>query len=85
MATKSDHVVTIHEAKTHLSRLIADVEAGQEVIIARGTQPVARLVPIEPKPKRVWGKYKGQFDVPDDFFDPLSEEELKLWYGSDDV
>lgn len=71
--------VTIHEAKTNLSRLIADIEAGQEVIIARGKAPVARLVPIEPKPQRVPGLWKGKFEVPDSFFDPLSEEELALW------
>lgn len=76
-------VVTIHEAKTHLSRLLADVEAGKEVVIARGKQPVAKLVPIEPKPKRVPGLWKGKFEVPDDFFDPMSAEELALWYGDD--
>jgi len=76
-------VVTIHEAKTHLSRLLADVEAGKEVVIARGKQPVAKLVPIEPKPKRVPGLWKGKFEVPDDFFDLMSAEELALWYGDD--
>jgi prevent-host-death family protein len=73
--------VTIHEAKTQLSRLIAQIEAGQEVIIARGKKPVARLVPFEPKPRRVAGRYKGQFTVAADAFAPMSDEELALWYG----
>jgi prevent-host-death family protein len=77
-------IVTVHEAKTHLSRLIAAVEAGEEVIIARGKVPAVRLVPIEPVPKRVPGKYAGQFTVPDSFFEPMGEEELALWYGDED-
>lgn len=77
--------VTIHEAKTNLSRLIAAVEAGEEVVIARGKHPVAKLVPIDAKPKRVPGLWKGKFEVPDSFFDPLNEEELALWYGKDDA
>ena len=73
--------VTVHEAKTHLSRLIADALAGKEVIIARGKEPAVKLVPVEQKPKRIPGKYKGQFTVPPEFFEPLSDEELKLWEG----
>jgi len=74
--------VTIHDAKTHLSRLIARVEAGEEIVIARGGTPVARLVPMEkPKAKRVFGALKGKITVDDSFFDPLPEEELKLWEG----
>lgn len=45
-------VVTVHEAKTHLSRLLARVRDGEEIIIAKGKQPQAKLVPLEPKPKR---------------------------------
>jgi antitoxin (DNA-binding transcriptional repressor) of toxin-antitoxin stability system len=77
--------VTVHEAKTHLSRLIADALAGKEVIIARGKEPAVRLVPVQPKPRRVPGKYKGQFSVPAEFFEPLSEDELKLWEGGDEL
>ena len=73
--------VTIHQAKTNLSRLIADAEAGEEVIIARGKHPAVRLVPIEAKAKRMPGLWKGKITVHDSFFDPVSEEELRLWEG----
>lgn len=74
--------VTVHEAKTQLSRLIKEAEAGQEIIIARGKDPVARLVPIAPKPagKRGHGIWKGLVTIPDSFFDPLPEDELARWY-----
>jgi prevent-host-death family protein len=75
-----DEAITIHAAKTHLSRLIARAEAGEEIIIARGRKPVAKLVPITAKPKRVFGSMKGQFTVGPEFFEPMSEEELALWY-----
>ena len=75
--------VTVHEAKTHLSRLIAEALAGQEIIIARRNEPAVKLVPVMAKPARVPGKYKGQFDVPDSFFEPLSGEELALWEDGD--
>ena len=75
--------VTIHEAKTHLSRLIKAVLAGNEVVIARGKEPVAKLVPLEnTKPKREPGAWKGKVWAADDAFDPLSEEELALWENS---
>lgn len=76
--------VTIHYAKTNLSKLIARVEAGEEVVIMRGKTPVARLAPIETKiMKRRFGMLKGKIpDLPDEFFfDPLPEEELRLWEG----
>jgi antitoxin (DNA-binding transcriptional repressor) of toxin-antitoxin stability system len=74
--------ISIHAAKTHLSRLIARAEAGEEIVIARGRKPVVKLVAIEtPKPKRVFGSMKGQFTVGPEFFEPMSEEELALWYG----
>jgi prevent-host-death family protein len=73
--------VTIHAAKTNLSKLIERACAGEEVVIARGKTPVVRLVAIEPRPKRMPGRLKGKFTVPREFFEPLSEEELKLWYG----
>lgn len=72
--------VTIHKAKTELSKLIARVEAGEEVVIARGRTPVARLVPFAPgKPKRQFGSMKGRIKVTEAFFEPLPEDELKLW------
>jgi prevent-host-death family protein len=79
-----DEAISIHAAKTHLSRLIARAEAGEEIIIARGRKPVAKLVPLVPKPKRVFGSMKGQFTVGPEFFEPMSEAELALWYGDAD-
>jgi prevent-host-death family protein len=73
-------IVKMHEAKTQLSKLIAAAMAGEEVVIARGAEPMVRLTPVKPaKKKRVPGRYKGMFSVPDDFFDPLSGEDLALW------
>jgi len=79
-------IVTIHEAKTQLSKLIARALAGEEIVIARGKEPVARLTPITAKKRRpTFGILKGQLNIPDSFFfDPLPEEELKLWEGGDE-
>lgn len=76
-------VVTIHQAKTQLSKLIAKAEAGEEVVIMRGKIPVARLAPIAKKTgKRVPGRLKGKVTLPNEFFfDPLPEEELRAWEG----
>ena len=74
-------IINVHEAKTGLSKLLALAEAGEEVIIARAGKPVARLVAVTPRPKRRAGTYKGLFEIDDSFFDPLSEEELRLWEG----
>ena len=72
--------VAIHEAKTNLSRLIQKVASGDEVIIARGSQPVARLVAIEaPSAKRTPGSFKGRFQVGAEFFEPLPATELDVW------
>ena len=74
--------VTVHAAKTQLSKLIARAEAGEEVIIARGKKPVVRLVPVEDaKPRRQFGAMKGKVWVGPEFFEPLPEEELKAWEG----
>ena len=76
-------IVTIHKAKTELSKLLKRVEAGEEIIIARGDKPVARLVPAEPivKKSRGRGAWKGKFTLPDSFFDPLPDDELDAWEG----
>ncbi len=73
-------IVTIHTAKTTLSRLLARVEAGEEIVLARGKTPIAKLVPFHPvAPKREFGALKGKVSVDDGFFDPLPEEELAAW------
>ena len=73
-------VVTIHTAKTTLSQLIARAEAGEEIVLARGTQPVAKIVAIEPaRSKRQFGAYRGKFTVGPEFFEPLPEDELNAW------
>lgn len=73
-------VVTIHRAKTTLSRLIKKASAGEEVIIARGDKPVARLVSVgEIKGKRQPGSLKGKLHVGPEFFAPLPPEELAGW------
>ena len=72
---------TVHQAKTNFSRLLKEVEAGQEVIVMRGKKPVAKITAIEPKAKpnvpfRLMGAYPGISWTPD-AFDPLTDEELK--------
>ena len=74
-------VVNVHQAKTRLSQLLAQVEAGEEVVIARRGEPVARLVSYKPRGKRQFGAMKGQGDIDDSFIDPRPEEELKAWEG----
>ena len=81
--------VTLHAAKTNLSKLVKRVENGEEIILARGDKPVARLVPLETPQNpedavgpRGRGILKGKLDLPDSFFfDPLPEDELVLWEG----
>ncbi len=72
--------ITIHKAKTNLSRLIEEVCKGEEIVIARGKKPVAKLVPVEPVPSRKPGRLKGQFKLGPEFFEPLPPEELDLWW-----
>lgn len=72
--------VTVHQAKTTLSKLIQKALAGEEVIIARGEIPVVRLIPVEAAaPARVFGALKGQLSVPASFFEPLPADELRAW------
>ena len=73
--------VNVHEAKTNLSRLLAQVEGGEEVVIARNGKPVAQLVACQRRSKRQPGTLKGKIAVPDSFFDPLPEDELRAWEG----
>jgi prevent-host-death family protein len=69
---------TVHQAKTNLSKLIREAESGKEVVITRGKEAVAKIVPITSAPKkRVPGSMKGQIWSSPDAFDPLTDEELK--------
>ena len=70
-------MVNVHHAKTHLSKLLERVVAGEEVVIARAGHPVARLVPINPKEPRQPGLAKGR--LTDAFFEPLPADELDAW------
>lgn len=78
---------TIFEAKTNLSELIRKVQAGETVVITSGREktPVAKLESAEPKepPQRLGVAYDPNFILPDSFWDPLPEEELRLWYEGD--
>ena len=77
---------TVHDAKTNLSKLIEQAEAGEEVIIARRDQPAVRLVPVGRKaPRRKFGAYKGMAGVTDAFFEPLPEDELAAWEGGSET
>jgi prevent-host-death family protein len=68
--------VGIHEAKTNLSKLLRRVSAGEEVIIARRGEPIARIVPVAPLIRRILGEDAGIYDVPDDFDEPLPDDVL---------
>jgi prevent-host-death family protein len=72
--------VNIHEAKTHFSRLLSRVAAGEEIVIAKAGKPVARLVPFrKPKTKRPLGMDRRAFVVPEDFDAPLPDDVLKAF------
>jgi prevent-host-death family protein len=75
--------VNIHQAKTHLSRLLQRVAAGEEVTIARSGVPVARLVPVVPQAKRPLGFARGEVWVADDFDAPLPDDLLAAFYGGE--
>jgi prevent-host-death family protein len=73
--------VNVHEAKTHLSKLLERVALGEEVIIAKAGKPVAKLVAIpSERPRFRLGSAKGEFVVPDDFNEPLPTEIEDLFY-----
>ena len=77
-------LVNIHEAKTQLSRLLRRVEAGEEIIIGRAGQPVARLLPFTDRdlPLRPLGTWRGQVEIADDF-DTLPEEIVDSFYNEE--
>ena len=72
--------VNIHEARTQLSKLVAQASQGEEIIIAKAGIPVARLIAITPSaPGRCFGALRGRAQVDDRFFEPLPEPELRAW------
>ena len=68
---------TVHQAKSNLSRLIKEAQSGKEVIITRGKDPVAKIVPINKPKTRVPGSMKGLIWSAPDAFDPLTDEEMR--------
>jgi prevent-host-death family protein len=77
-------LVNIHAAKTHLSKLVDQAAAGDEIVIARAGRPVAKLVPLtapQAPARRVLGMLAGTFKLPDDFDAPLPKEELDGFEG----
>jgi prevent-host-death family protein len=75
--------VNMHEAKTQLSRLVQAALDGEEVVIARAGRPAVKLVPVpEPLPKRQFGILRGKVWAAPDAWDPMTEEELALWYDA---
>ena len=75
--------VGVHEAKTTLSRLLRRASSGEEVVITRDGEPVARLVPVERAGCRELGQDVGLFDYPEDFNDPLPGDLLGAFEGGD--
>jgi prevent-host-death family protein len=71
-------IVTVHRAKTTLSKLIERACAGEDIVIARGSTPAVRLTPVA-KPRRKFGAMRGRVKVDESFFDPLPDEELASW------
>jgi prevent-host-death family protein len=73
-------IVNIHAAKTHLSKLIEKACSGEEIVIARNSEPVVRLVPVHrPEPQREFGALRGRLAIPEEFFEPLPDDELDAW------
>ncbi|HZJ09401.1 MAG TPA: type II toxin-antitoxin system Phd/YefM family antitoxin [Trueperaceae bacterium] len=71
--------VGVHEAKTNLSKLLRRVAAGEEIVISRGGQPIAKLIPVRRDGQRVLGQDAGRFVVPNDFDDPLPDDVISTF------
>jgi prevent-host-death family protein len=72
--------VNMHAAKTHLSRLVDEAAAGEEIVIAKAGKPMVRLVPVTPKRRRTgFGEMKGRIWIADDFDAPLPDAMLRLF------
>lgn len=74
-------IVSVHEAKTHLSRLIEKVLAGEKVVIARNREPVVQIIPARSAPAKTRriGAWKGKVSLGKRFFEPLPDDELAAW------
>lgn len=79
ISSKSSGQATVHEAKTHLSRLLNEVEEGATITITRRGKPIAHLVSVAPQRRPVFGSMKGLIAFDESFFDPLPDEELEAW------
>lgn len=74
-------IVNVHEAKTHFSKLLKRAHEGEEIVLAKAGKPYAKLVPIDPAPKRREPGGLEGWVLPDSFFDPLPDDELDAWEG----
>ena len=72
--------VNVNHAKTHLSKLLAEVEKGHEIVVARAGKPVAKIIPFKEKKNRMtFGDWKGKIWIAEDFDAPLPDELMKDW------
>lgn len=78
-AAPGERIATVHEAKTHLSRLLAEVEAGGTLVITRRGKPIVRMESVQRRPR--FGSLKGLVGFDESFFDPLPDDELAAWEG----
>ena len=81
--SRATRTVNVQEAKTHLSRLLREVEAGEEIAIARAGRVVARLVRAEEPSPRAWGCFEGRVRIDAGAFDPLPDDEASDWDEGD--
>jgi prevent-host-death family protein len=78
--------VNIHDAKTNFSKLVDQAAAGEEIIIAKAGTPMARLVPLQKQKRKIqFGVMKGQIEIKQGFYDPMTEEEIALFEGAADA
>lgn len=78
--------INIHEAKTHLSKYLRKVKKGETILLCKRNVPVAEIRPLAPEPKkepRKLGLCRGEAELLPSFFDPMTDEELRLWYEGD--
>jgi prevent-host-death family protein len=76
-------IVNMHEAKTTLSQLVEQAENGEEILLARAGEPVARIVALKAGARRTLGQWRGRVEMSDDFDAPLPAGDLERWSGGD--